>query len=106
MDSPDDWYVEMRARSQAVLQLSSRGGLDVVRQPEGSDFDLLLTITGDGERRRARHVGVVVRPGPSRNEAVPPDSLSIRRESLAFIDATFPICMVSISPTDGSGYFR
>ena len=105
MGSPQPWYVEMRAEAQAILHLTSRDGVQVARLPKGTGVDLLLTLAADGELS-GRHLGVVVKPRTSEAEVPRLTARSVRRERAQFAATTFPVCMVSFSPSGEVGYFR
>jgi hypothetical protein len=105
MGSPQPWYVEMRAEAQAILHLTSRDGVQVARLPKGTGVDLLLTLAADGELS-GRHLGVVVKPRTSEADVPRLTPRSVRRERAQFVATTFPVCMVSFSPSGELGYFR
>jgi len=105
MESPQPWYVGMRAEAHAVLRLTSRGGLEVARLPGKAGVDLLLTLATNGEPS-GRHLGVVIKPRASEAEVPRLTPRGVRRERAQFASTTFPVCMVSFSPAGELGYFR
>ena|ERR1700741_1471357 len=104
MGSPDPWYVGMRAEAHALLRMTSRGGVRVARLPKDAGVDLLLTL-GSGELS-GRHLGVVVRPRATEEDVPRLTPRGVQREREAFASTTFPVCMVSFSPSGQTGYFR
>lgn len=105
MGSAQPWFVGTRAEAHAILQLTSRSGIEVARLPESAGIDLLLTLAEDGEPS-GRHLGVVVKPRTSEAEVPRLTPRSVRRERTLFAATTFPVCMVSFSPAGELGYFR
>lgn len=48
MSNPQPWFVEERADHLALMHLTRRDDLRVVRQHHGSGMDLLVTILNGG----------------------------------------------------------
>ena len=105
MGSPQPWYVEMRAEAQAILHLTNREGVQVARLPKGTGVDLPLTLAEDGELS-GRHLGVIVKPRTSEADVPRLTPRAVRRERAQLAATTFPVCMVSFSPSGELGYFR
>jgi hypothetical protein len=106
MSAPQLWYVSLRARSYAVLWLTSRDDLRVVYQSStASGVDMLVTVLRDGQFS-GRQFGVVLAARRTGSAAPRLDAKMIAHERATYSEATFPICMLAFSANSESGWFR
>lgn len=106
MSTPQPWYVNLRARSHAVLWLTQRDDLRVVYQSSGaSGVDMLVVIQRDGHIS-TRQFGVVLAARRNGSSAPRLDIQTISHERATYSEATFPICMLSFSANSERGWFR
>jgi hypothetical protein len=106
MSAPQPWHVSLRARSYAVLWLTSRDDLRVVYQSStASGVDMLVTVLRDGQFS-GRQFGVVLAARRTGSAAPRLDAKMIAHERATYSEATFPICMLAFSANSESGWFR
>ena len=105
MSNPQPWFVEERAEHLAMMHLTRRDDLRVVRRDDPPGMDLLVTILTDG-LFSGRQFGVVLKARMGGQKAPRVDSRLIAREQVHFKDVPFPVCMFFFSLDSDLGYYR
>jgi hypothetical protein len=106
MGAPQPWYVNLRARSYAVLWLTQRDDLRVVYQSSAaSGVDMVVTILRDGHIS-GRQFGVVLEPRRAGSSTPRLNPRTVAHERATYAEATFPICMLAFSANSEAGWFR
>lgn len=105
MSNPQPWFVEERTEHLALMHLTRRGDLRVMRQRDGSGMDLLVTILNGGVFS-GRQFGVVLKARMRGHTAPRMDARSIAREQAHFKDVPFPVCMLFFSLDTDLSYYR
>jgi hypothetical protein len=103
-----DWYVEERVESLAIMHLTRRPDLRVIREVRERDrvVDLLVEIL-DSDRPSWKTFGVELKgtkAPASMEEANKVMGLSLRRFLDTYGEPTFPYCLFYFTMDDGQGY--
>lgn len=105
MSNPQPWFVEERADHLAMMHLTRRDDLRVMRQHDGSGMDLLVTILNGG-LFSGRQFGVVLKARMGGQKPPRMDARAIAQEQVSFRDVPFPVCMLFFSLDTDLSYYR
>ena len=105
------WYLEERARQLAIVHLSRRNDLAIIKQP-GPDYglDLLVSLTGNkgftGKVFGVQVKGVKSFPHPRRNSANGDGVHFAVGDVPVPTDIPFPLCLFVFAMETDEGYYK
>lgn len=105
MSNPQPWFVEERAEHLALMHLTRRDDLRVVRQRHESGMDLLVTVLNDG-LFSGRQFGVVLSARMGGQKPPRMTSRAVAAERDRYRDVPFPACMFFFSLDTDLGWYR